>query len=114
MPKNLFAAPKSADNITTRDSRADSAFVVEGQHDAGAVLAELAIPDLHVHCDQFGNAQLIATFPSTHNERGSSDLSQTSRHNHLTLKLGAFGVQLFDHLSSTLSIALLRSKLKTP
>jgi hypothetical protein len=93
VPNNLFAALKSADNITTRDSRADSAFVVEGQHDAGAVLAELAVLDLHVHCDQFGNAQLIAAFPSTHNARGSSDLSQTSRHNHLTLKLRAFGVQ---------------------
>jgi len=41
--QNLFAALKSANNITTRHSRAYSAFVLEGQQDAGAIFADLSL-----------------------------------------------------------------------
>jgi len=49
---------------TTIDSAqpADSAFVLEGQQDAGTVSGDLAVLDLHAYFDHFGNAQVTQGF----------------------------------------------------
>ena len=42
--------------------QADSAFVLERQQDAGAVLVDFAAIYLHIHFDNFGNAQVTHGF----------------------------------------------------
>ena len=48
--------------VTTRHRPADSAFVLEGQQDAGTVSGDLAVLDLHAYFDHFGNAQVTQGF----------------------------------------------------